>query len=228
MWFPGDHGSVGGGGSIHGLSDIALHWVLDGAKDAGLNLQTKCPSPVFKALNPLAPLKNTPPPKWYDWKTRAINAAINIMGLSDRRGPECFYEVHQSAKVRFDCPREYLPEKEPYRPGSLKRLESCLHSRSGLLYEDFPKLVELTSLLSDCENDKKITLDGRDYIIYTVRKGDTLCGIADRYLEEGSMCRVVVDARRATIENPDRIFVRKRILIPVEKLKPELRLLHNC
>ena len=27
-WFPGDHGSVGGGGNIRGLSDRALQWVL--------------------------------------------------------------------------------------------------------------------------------------------------------------------------------------------------------
>ncbi|MFW6300369.1 MAG: DUF2235 domain-containing protein, partial [Oceanicaulis sp.] len=31
VWFPGDHGSVGGGGDICGLSDYALQWVAEGA-----------------------------------------------------------------------------------------------------------------------------------------------------------------------------------------------------
>ena len=39
-WFPGVHGSVGGGGDIRGLSDDALAWVLKGAKVAGLHLDT--------------------------------------------------------------------------------------------------------------------------------------------------------------------------------------------
>lgn len=34
-WFPGDHGSVGGGGDLTGLSDQALSWVAAGAVDGG-------------------------------------------------------------------------------------------------------------------------------------------------------------------------------------------------
>lgn len=35
-WFPGDHGSVGGGGEIRHLSNAALLWVKEGAERAGL------------------------------------------------------------------------------------------------------------------------------------------------------------------------------------------------
>lgn len=38
LWFPGNHGSVGGGGSRVGLSSIALHWIAMGAVNAGLAL----------------------------------------------------------------------------------------------------------------------------------------------------------------------------------------------
>src|SRR5262245_51402152 len=38
QWFPGDHGSVGGGGDVVGLSDEALVWVLDGAVRLGLGV----------------------------------------------------------------------------------------------------------------------------------------------------------------------------------------------
>jgi uncharacterized protein (DUF2235 family) len=37
-WFPGDHGSVGGGGDQTGLSDITLSWVVEGAARDGLKL----------------------------------------------------------------------------------------------------------------------------------------------------------------------------------------------
>jgi uncharacterized protein (DUF2235 family) len=37
-WFPGDHGSVGGGGDIDDLCDAALVWVAEGARNAGLLL----------------------------------------------------------------------------------------------------------------------------------------------------------------------------------------------
>ncbi|WP_296424221.1 DUF2235 domain-containing protein [Yoonia sp.] len=36
QWFPGNHGSVGGGGSREGLSSVALHWITQGAERAGL------------------------------------------------------------------------------------------------------------------------------------------------------------------------------------------------
>lgn len=38
VWFPGDHGSVGGGGLHRQLSDAALLWIAEGAEDAGLVL----------------------------------------------------------------------------------------------------------------------------------------------------------------------------------------------
>lgn len=39
-WFPGDHSSVGGGGSNRRLSSCGLLWIADGAQWAGLTLNT--------------------------------------------------------------------------------------------------------------------------------------------------------------------------------------------
>ena len=36
QWFPGNHGSIGGGGARVGLSSIAMHWITQGAERAGL------------------------------------------------------------------------------------------------------------------------------------------------------------------------------------------------
>lgn len=38
MWFPGDHGSIGGGGDMTGLSDHALDWIAAGARENGARL----------------------------------------------------------------------------------------------------------------------------------------------------------------------------------------------
>jgi uncharacterized protein (DUF2235 family) len=35
-WFPGDHGIVGGSGAERGVSNYALDWIAEGARDAGL------------------------------------------------------------------------------------------------------------------------------------------------------------------------------------------------
>lgn len=38
QWFPGDHGSVGGGGERQGLSSVPFYWIAKGAERAGLNM----------------------------------------------------------------------------------------------------------------------------------------------------------------------------------------------
>lgn len=40
-WFPGVHSNVGGGYDKDGLANIAFHWVLDGAREAGLRVDEK-------------------------------------------------------------------------------------------------------------------------------------------------------------------------------------------
>ena len=59
-WFPGVHGSVGGGGDIRGLSDGALAWIIKGAKVSGLVLDRAHGTRIsgFQP-DPTAPLHNT-------------------------------------------------------------------------------------------------------------------------------------------------------------------------
>ncbi len=38
QWFPGNHGSIGGGGARVGLSSVALLWIAQGAERAGLRI----------------------------------------------------------------------------------------------------------------------------------------------------------------------------------------------
>jgi len=92
QWFPGDHGSVGGGGNITGLSDIALKWIAEGARAAGLAYDLQRIGAVYAgeegrpagSFTPdhTAPLKNTSE----DWRrhrsggfvSRLFSRALNV------------------------------------------------------------------------------------------------------------------------------------------------------
>ncbi len=111
-WFPGVHGSVGGGGDIRGLSDDALAWVLIGAKRAGLRLDTSVGTRIH-GFNPdaLAPLVNEADPHW---------TATQLL-KEHRDGPEHLWQVAPSAIRRWRTPPERLGG-EVYRPKSLSRV----------------------------------------------------------------------------------------------------------
>jgi uncharacterized protein (DUF2235 family) len=117
QWFPGDHGSVGGGGDITALSDAALIWVADGAREAGLGL-------VADAYSDLTPdakgaLKNMTP-------TGKFKPLETLTTKSDREGPEFLDHVSQAARDRWAASANALPEQKLYRPGSLNKVAQAL------------------------------------------------------------------------------------------------------
>jgi uncharacterized protein (DUF2235 family) len=117
-WFPGVHGSVGGGGDIRGLSDDALAWVLAGAKQAGLKLDTTVGTRIhgFRP-DPFAPLVNEADPEW---------SATQLV-KDDREGPEHLWQLSASAIRRWRTPAVRLGG-EPYRPGALARVADQLNA----------------------------------------------------------------------------------------------------
>lgn len=48
MWFPGVHGTVGGGGDLRGLSDATLYWVAKGAERTGLRFRPELEDAVAR------------------------------------------------------------------------------------------------------------------------------------------------------------------------------------
>ena len=74
LWYPGDHSSVGGGGDIRGLSHAALLWVMEGACEAGLDLDEAFMENVMTAIDFKAPL-------------RAFSAPPRLFSRIYRRGP---------------------------------------------------------------------------------------------------------------------------------------------
>ena len=157
-WFAGDHGSVGGGGDLTGLSDIALSWVAEGARMNGANLSYdenfKCVDFEVKYnkgrsiksrrvrfnANGHAPLSNVSE----DYKGsssvlgRALGYAMNI-GQRDRLADlPSLDDFHLSAKsyAGYD-------QKDMNYPNDLvDRLKAYTQYRHKDIYKHFPSYVK--------------------------------------------------------------------------------------
>ncbi|SFB99338.1 DUF2235 domain-containing protein [Devosia psychrophila] len=112
IWFPGDHGSVGGGGDIRGLSNDALIWIMEGAKAEGLALNQSAMETYKANIDPLAPLSNQS--KKPGWSERIYQRA-------DRDGPQQKSLISGSAATRLAYEVK-AKDWKPYRPGTLKAL----------------------------------------------------------------------------------------------------------
>ncbi|MGY6635370.1 MAG: phospholipase effector Tle1 domain-containing protein [Alkalilacustris sp.] len=112
VWFPGNHGSVGGGGDRRMLSDRALHWIAAGAQEAGLVLDTGRLPPDRGVPCPETPLRN---------RSHAPGWAERLMALTgkDRAGPARLDDVAPEARDRW--------QRNPaYRPRSLDHVSRLL------------------------------------------------------------------------------------------------------
>jgi uncharacterized protein (DUF2235 family) len=108
LWFPGDHGSVGGGGDVTGLSDGALRWVVEGAALRGLWLPPSFLETASLSADYNAPLANISTQKW------SFTSLAMSMVMKDRAGPQLLGDVAPSARNRW--------AGSDYRPGALKRV----------------------------------------------------------------------------------------------------------
>ncbi len=129
VWFPGVHGSVGGGGERRGLSDAALVWIWDGARQAGLEFDTGQGS-SFSALVPthLEHLDNRDPAR-----TGLLEALLKSLPKGDRLpGPTALHQVSNIARMRWRTAATELPDGRPYRPPTLSGVAGPLDEQVGL------------------------------------------------------------------------------------------------
>jgi len=117
------HGSVGGGGERRGLSDTALVWIWDGARQAGLEFDTG-PGSRFKTLRPshLEHIENRERSAAGLFETLLEN-----LPKGDRLpGPMALHQVSSSARQRWRETAANLPEGRPYRPNTLAGVAGLL------------------------------------------------------------------------------------------------------
>lgn len=135
-WFPGVHGSVGGGGEVRKLSDSALAWVLNGAKRAGLRLDTNQGTRIHDFQpDPLGPLDNELDPSW--------SATDFIEG--DRDGPDHLWQLSASAIRRWRTPGSKIDGGE-YRPGALSKMAPQLDALGPLDFEPPTDLLDTVTV----------------------------------------------------------------------------------
>jgi len=121
VWFPGVHGAVGGGGDRRGLANIALDWIWEGARRAGLEFDTSPGSPAA-TLEPDyrdALASNSSP--------GVVSFMLNKLPEGDRTpGPVALHEVSASARRRWKEDPANLPEGCAYRPPTLNGVADLL------------------------------------------------------------------------------------------------------
>jgi len=125
-WWPGDHGSVGGGGDIRGLSDGALSWVLDGALHMGLEVDKDPGSPLFEIdPNPYESLENS---KAVDPTLLGAIEDAALPKAARKPGPQDVGELSDSAILRWHASADQLAEHRLYRPEPLAGLQAALEA----------------------------------------------------------------------------------------------------
>lgn len=98
-WFPGVHSDVGGGYGETFLSDIALAWMIDRAKTAGLEFD----GPVMQAH----PTHPTPTGKMHD----SMTPFYHLQGALQRPiGGDPTQSLHPSVVARWDADKTYRPK----------------------------------------------------------------------------------------------------------------------
>lgn len=98
-WFVGAHSDVGGGYKQAGLSDVALQWMIDKARAAGLGIDDGRMREQVKA-NPLGPKHDS---RWLIHRTGLFTRVREITG-------EHRQFIHPAAEQRLEADTDYEPE----------------------------------------------------------------------------------------------------------------------
>lgn len=154
-WFPGSHCNVGGGYANRGLSNSALHWMLDGAMEAGLKIDEKSlKDPVYKP-DPLAPQVDSYNSRIQNNSSRTY---ANLFTIYHRKVGQTVVgeSISQAAQQRYgkkviniqdDKEIEYV-----YLPSSLDRF--------GVIVENFKRMPNFTLNSFEMHRERSYSDDG--------------------------------------------------------------------
>lgn len=107
MWFSGVHSDVGGGYAEHQLSDIALEWMMEKAKGAGLAIDKQVADAHPGTATPTGRLHNS-----YQGLFRLMGKKRRFIGRAgalEHGAPDPSQKVHPSVLERWDSDPTYRP-----------------------------------------------------------------------------------------------------------------------
>lgn len=210
-WFPGTHSSCGGGGDIRGLSDAALLWVLEGAKKAGLKLDTTEIGRVFNiSPDPRADLDNTSKDDFMEFAWTLKNKVDG----HQRRGPRGMHEVSRSTILRVAYSQYDDNTKDIYDPGPLTHVWSDLRQAAdAFTAEDF----KLCLAYSDeaYTSGSLRTVNGKDYYVLQILPGEYLGVIAKHWLGGTQHILAILSANKIMVPNANTIQAGQFINLPM-------------
>lgn len=202
QWFPGDHGSVGGGGDREGLADKAFDWIVDGARQAGLYVDSDPSSRIYEIVPDHREfLQNVSPSKHPSLVQRVLAWLWAKAKTADRSpGPAALYEVNISARRRWlDLP-ENLKDKTVYRPATLNRVAEQLNALDPDAYGVGRPQAELD--------------DPARFLRHRVEIGEDLRTLAQRYLGDPDRAEVILAANLDTLEDINKVSAGAWIRVP--------------
>jgi uncharacterized protein (DUF2235 family) len=204
-WFPGVHGSVGGGGNIRGLSDGALNWIIRGAEKMGLRFAADPNSPIFK-LSPdyHAPLDNTTPDS-LTFKDKMERRFFSLLSRPRNPGPDQITDVRTTAIQRWQASAADLPEKKLYRPPTLKGVAARMPTGGIMPFPD-------SSGSTRSEPAKPSPDKAGSH--YKVVFGDTLSAIAKSVYGNANDTRLIIQANSQIITDPNDIYIGQVLYLP--------------
>lgn len=184
-WFPGDHGSVGGGGEFDGLSKGALQWIIQGAALEKLAFNVVGSSRLAKIRCDInTPLKNT----HLSWWGKFQGFLKSILISSDRGGPSDLHEVSWVAQRMWSS-------NPTYRPRVLRSLESELDKESARFIPlEIPKDIGFET--------------------YTVSEGDDLGKLAKKFFNDSSLRELIYRVNADKLDSPSYISPGETIKVP--------------
>ena len=226
QWFPGVHGSVGGGGDYSGLSDEALEWVWAGAKHLGLQFSTTRSdsihniSPDFKDH-----LINQKPAPWYKVmsqltkvlpkRPRSIVKDKKVQPPKRDIRPRALHEVSVSTRMRWQADGATLKPAEQYRPDmTLDHVASLLDDwdKNGPAQKVDKVSNKVTKTRQKENAETHETKSAKT--THAVVRGDSLSKIAKRYYGDASKYELIFQANAHMLTDPDRIYPGQVLILP--------------
>jgi len=222
MWYPGNHGSVGGGGDLRGLSDEAFLWVLEGARDAGLQIDLNRESKIFTLKpNHFVDLDNTSKDdlleKLWNWKGRKVDNHV-------RSGLRGLHEISPSAIRRMAASfLDSTDELDNYTPKALGEwMDEAKEAIKSYGVHDYTMSLMLNPYIKATEVR---TIQGNQYYVYQVKSGDDLPKLAGRYLGDRKRAKELIEINRLDITEERRIEIGQLLNLPVnERVKEFFKL----
>lgn len=219
QWFPGVHGSVGGGGDYSGLSDEALEWVWAGAKRLGLKFSTTRSQSIYDIKPDFKDhLVNQKSAPWYKVKshlTKVLPRQPRSI-VKDKKAnpptrdirPRALHEVSVSTRMRWQADGATLKPIGKYRPDkTLDHVKKMLDN----LHEDSP-LKKVTKV------GKKAKIESLEIksanLTHVVVRGDSLSKVAKLYYNDESKYELIFAANAHMLTHVDRIYPGQVLVIP--------------